>query len=56
MGIMKWFEQLLSKGAEPSAPARSTFGAADERQRAEQAAADELEFEVEKGKSRPNGF
>lgn len=56
MGILRWFERLLSKSAQPSAPARSTFGATDDRERAERAAANEFEFEVEKGKSRPNGF
>lgn len=56
MGIVRWFERLLSQSARPKKPARSTFGAADARERVERAAAKELEFEVEKGKSRPNGF
>ncbi len=56
MGILRWFERLLSKSARPSAPARSTFGPADEQERAERTAANEYEFEIEKGKSRPDAF
>jgi hypothetical protein len=56
MGILRWFEHLLSQSARPKEPARSTFGPADDRERAERAAANEFEFEVEKGKGRPKGF
>jgi hypothetical protein len=55
MGLMAWIDRLLSKGNEPTAPARSVFGADAERSRAERAATDELEFEVEREKGRPRG-
>ncbi len=56
MGIIALIERLLAKQARPTEPARSVFGAEADREAANQATANEYEFEVEKGKSRPQGF
>ncbi len=56
MGVIALIERLLAKQARPTEPAKSAFGVEADRETANQAAANEYEFEVEKGKSRPQGF
>lgn len=55
MGLIAWFERLLSKEAKPDGPAPSVFGAGADRRLAEEAAARDYELEVVKGKGRPRG-
>ncbi len=56
MGVIALIERLLAKQARPTEPARSVFGVEADREAANQATANEYEYEVEKGKSRPQGF
>ena len=48
MGLRALIENFLSRGTQPTKPARSTFGADADREIADRAKAQELELEIEK--------
>lgn len=56
MGLRAILERFLSGETTRSEPASSAFGATADRVRADQAKADEYDFEVAKEKGRPRGF
>ena len=55
MGLRALIDQLLSRSARPTKPARSTFGPEADREIADRSKAQEYELEVEKQRSRLRG-